>query len=491
MKQTIYNRLCFFLLLAVCSSCYKDKGNYDYHPINEVTIQAIDTAYAVLRGDSLHIVPRKTFSLSSNPEDAYTYAWIAVNDSSKTLATTPELHEPVMLMPDNYELYYRITEKATGIKYEFKTELHVMTGIYEGWLLLNDQGNDNPRLDMLSKNVSGDFNFISDVLSFARSPLQLSGKPRSVQVIRYRNNNPDVLIGTSTGTTRIDPETFDWNRTMNVLYDMPRNTPADFAPDRLNHQYGITYLVDKGDLYYRNPPYSIMFAQPLNVVRMETGKFSVSPFVAVSMFSYSLLYDITNKRFLRHSVESFAPYCELMPESPDFDYNNTGMDLVYMERTEYNEFDVFSILKKPSGEFYLSRIYLFFDTEYETAPVRMNAPELDKASYYAVNPDYGYVFYSVGGKLYEYDFSSNQAKLKLDISPRVISCLQTQYMEAEKEPLKSLRKTLAVCSYDPGGPAGKSGRIDFYAATAVMGDLQLRRSFSGMGKVISMDYRGR
>ena len=46
MRQILY--ICLGIILLSIVSCYDDKGNYDYHDINEVIFGDIETAHNVL-----------------------------------------------------------------------------------------------------------------------------------------------------------------------------------------------------------------------------------------------------------------------------------------------------------------------------------------------------------------------------------------------------------------------------------------------------------
>lgn len=55
------------MLVAVAfTSCYKDEGNYDYHLLDEVRIDTtgtgIQSQYAIMRYDTLHLEPRIFFN---------------------------------------------------------------------------------------------------------------------------------------------------------------------------------------------------------------------------------------------------------------------------------------------------------------------------------------------------------------------------------------------------------------------------------------------
>lgn len=45
------------LLPLLCVSCYDDKGNYDYHALNQVEVAGIDSMYTAIFMEQLVITP--------------------------------------------------------------------------------------------------------------------------------------------------------------------------------------------------------------------------------------------------------------------------------------------------------------------------------------------------------------------------------------------------------------------------------------------------
>ena len=72
MKHIIY----LLLSIVLFTSCFDDKGNYDYIDINEVTISGFEAStYTVISYiDTLRINPDVKGTLSSKDED-FEYSW--------------------------------------------------------------------------------------------------------------------------------------------------------------------------------------------------------------------------------------------------------------------------------------------------------------------------------------------------------------------------------------------------------------------------------
>jgi hypothetical protein len=118
----------------------------------------------------------------------------------------------------------------------------------------------------------------------------------------------------------------------------------------------------------------------------------------------------------------------------------------------------------------------------------MLATDIGKAEQFAINPDFGYIFYNVGSKVYEYDMFQKRSKLMVDKGVDKISLMKFQqvFMRSTKD----VSNKLVVCSYNPGSPA-ESGKMELYNVPNLNADLSLTASYTGFGKIVSVSYRER
>lgn len=495
----------FFLLLFLTSliACKKDLGNYTYHEINDVNISGIDPVYNVLLGEKFNIKPILNFSLDNNfDENNYTYDWVALKTDGvlplevrKNLATTRNLEIPITIPSGPYTAYYRITDKRTGVMYQATFKLNVQTSIYEGWLVLSDV-NNTARLDMVS-NINNAFVNYTDVLDKVGSELKLTGKPIDVHCYAYMPTFYGIYISTDKSTDKIEPETFKWLNTYNLKYEVLGNTPSDFHADGFSKVTGgNNYMYAANYVYYYYSDYQIRYSTPINLVKGELLPFKASPFMAsttaANLDALALLFDIEKKRFVRHINNEGTS--TLMPTGTLFDYNNVGKDLVYMEGTTYNGSDAFAVLKDPlTQKSYLARIGLkngFIQNYYG----EITGTDIDKAEKFAVSPEFGYLFYNVGSKVYEYDMVLKTSKLMLDKGADKISLLKFHKFDrsgATRPYYQTRIKNLMIGSYNPSLPADKNGTLELYTVPPVNGNIVLAESFTGFGKIVSVSYRER
>jgi hypothetical protein len=510
-KKTYW--LTALVLLVTVSACYKDKGNYSYKAINSITV-TLDSNYVGTYGEKLSIKPKLqlTMDTEANTYDTskYSYEWSTLDmgqlyaNQRNVLATTRDLNAAITIAPgSNYTLYYRITDKKTGVQAQGSAKLSVTTSIYEGWLALCDL-NGKSRLDMASY-ANASYIMIPDVLNYTGSTLPMTSKPVSVTYLAQAPLTnlaiaKGIYVSTEAGSNRIDPETFKWDATMNIQSDMLSKAPANFVADVIvptSASSVIDYMHSTaGDVYYYYRSFQTFFSAAINVITGEPASFPTSPYLVTSPSNAgstgAILYDTKGKRFVRHLAG--AATCSPMPSNiPLFDYH-TGMDLTYMEWTPYNGGEVTAVLHSmEAGKYYLAKFTLASSIN-QTYYAEITATDFDKAENFAVSPDFGYLLYNVGGKVYEYDLGLKQSILMID-QPKPVTLLKFQHFLTPAYTTGTAGKQvlynkLIVASNDASNVTA-GGTLDFYNVPQVNGPLTIFQSLTGFGKIKDLTYRER
>lgn len=119
--------------------------------------------------------------------------------------------------------------------------------------------------------------------------------------------------------------------------------------------------------------------------------------------------------------------------------------------------------------------------------------DFDQATNFACSPDHNYIFYSVGGKLYEYDMYLKTSFLMADYGASAITYLSFPHFASRfgKPNYITWSKSLLVGVLDPSGTAGNNGTLDQYSIPDVNGQLVKTNSWTGFGKIVSVGYRDR
>ncbi len=491
---------------AYLVSCDKELGNYKYHDINEVTISSIDTVsgYTAIFGDTLSISPVVTGSQDHDGPHKYSYEWSFFDQikGDQVISTDKDLKYKVSQPPGSYSLQYKVTDQTTGVLFHTRATVLVKTDVYEGYLVLNEVAG-NSRLDMLSYDVvAGKFTQYTDVLKKMGSSMPPQGQPYKVLCTRtstafnYSDSTYGIYVVTASGTNRINSETFDWLHTYNIRYEVTGNIPQDFKADNMVADpafYFITiFMISDNNLYIRSGAGSPLYNLPLNKY-VGQAPFRASPFVVGDGDGdATILYNLDNRSFAMVPTVSSSNATD-PPDSTapgDIPFPKGG-DLLYMDKSAGGY--AYAITKIPNT----STCYL---TKFQAGslPVycqQISGTDIDKATNFAVSANPEYLFYSVGGKLYEYDLYLKSSKLMLDKGSAQISYLNFDRFTASDVQHAALygqwARWLSVGSYDPSGTEGSNGTLEQYGIVDANEPLIFERSWTGFGKITSISYRER
>ncbi|HVI44130.1 MAG TPA: PKD-like family lipoprotein [Chitinophaga sp.] len=488
-------------LLAV--SCMKDKGSYDYTAVNRVQIKGIDSSYNVDLGARLIIRPTLTMTDDPIGDTAnYSYKWvvdhaIGFGAVGFIISTQHDLDTAVAglrLSAGSYSMYYRVTDKKTGIFTDSHFLLTMTTASYEGWLLLCDTEDGNSRLDMISHAGNHD-TLYRNILQKMQSTYVATGKPAYVATGIANVGGPAIgfvttFVATSKkavvlGANALDyfPPSYDMNTMMYI---------SDPFTDWSNAKLYLSNLC--GMLYANRNLYNVeafSINGPVNTRDGGTALFTPSAWVGIdkqqAFGDPMIVFDSTSGTFLRYP--GLGSTCLTLPAGDLFNFS-TGMELLYMTYVPFSGGQVFAVLKdRRSEKRYLACFTLTGKQNYYA---EISGEGISAATQFAVSPDLGYLFYDVGGKVYEYDPVLKQALLMHDYGASTISLMKFQPFASifdlalNAEYYKSLEKKLLVCTYTKG-----VGMLDLYTVPEINGQIQLYRSYPGTGKVVSLAYRER
>ncbi|MBJ6368384.1 PKD-like family lipoprotein [Snuella sedimenti] len=493
--QFIFLLGCFIFM----NSCSTDEGNYDYIEINEVVFDGLLEDYIAPRFENLKIsTDQVKFTMDSDATGNYEYSWEAVsknqlNNEIYKLSTDKNIDAQITLLPGNYTLYYLVKDLNTDVEFQYSANLEVINSIYEGWMVLSDVAGE-ARLDMVSL-LEGEYKEIHDVLAFSQSPLTLSGTPGFVQCYPLESNFYGVYVSTSgNGTTKLDPDTFDWRAANNLSYEFVTQQPEDFEASNLHVKASrMAVVMADQNFYVFNPIFGVKYGTPQNV-SFGGARFDVSPHFGkgdfFNGFTKMAFFDETNKKFVYH--DGYFSNCWDVPSSDEM--FTPGKDLLFMVSNEYNgNWDsTFAVLKDPNdGKNYIGFFILgsFSQQHYS----EITAIDFDQAEHIAIDPNYAYIMYNVGSKVYEYDIFTGTTVEMLDKGSQEITKLEYRdFLRSGPDNIyKKYEKQLIVCTYDASGTEGSNGTMELYNVPPVQGQIELDTSYSGFGKIVSIAYRER
>ncbi len=451
MKNYIYTALLALAALLLLQACYKDLGNYDYTPIDELTIKFDNTlkTYETTTG-RIDIAPVLTSTVNGivdeTTEDQYTYLWFRYLDLNKldTLATTRILQDQVVnLAVGPHQVFYRVTNKSTGVAVDEELWISVRTNTSQGYMLLCE-ANGVGRLDMVSlyddqfhplNAVVGDampllvnpFKIIcyQEASSYATIPGLASPGRRAIYLL---GENASERVGYIGGA-------FTYTPSYNIANQfMPGMAPPNFVADNLLN-YTTNYVITVGlvdvategggtkkqrNVYHAYATGQLYWSNPLNTID-GASFFSVSPHLAIAQTKPWMLFDEDSKS-LRQLVGT-ASKCSPIPTDNaklTTSWENLGKDVVFMGAglpfsggPAAADMKYIVVMHDPGTDKYwaLRTDNNFLQENWQ----EMNAPGLDNTSLFAVGGPYTTdIYYTAGSKLYKYNIPQNTAYEVLD-----------------------------------------------------------------------------
>ena len=196
-------KLYIFLFICVLfSSCYEDKGDYDYHSINEVTLFDINEKYEIERWDTLIISAKLESSLSKS--NNYLYSWYLNN---KKIGDSPDLEYVISDKVGVYQARFEVTDPvqdSVRFFYDFVVDVHSQ---YDKGLLLLSEVDGQPELSFMSTINDVDGEIMYDIFELENGK-SLTGNALAVEQTDLWTYGGTVWIHTSTCSHELDPVLF-------------------------------------------------------------------------------------------------------------------------------------------------------------------------------------------------------------------------------------------------------------------------------------------
>lgn len=536
MKLNIFSVAAFSASVLLLTACYEDKGNYNYSDLEEVTVDFPESIVAMEKSEPLTFSPKVTSSIagdltSDNADyefgcqlyrqatvDGKTVYWHDINpDKTKDIN---------ILMPSvpagNYTIWYTVTNKKSGVTFNFKNTVSIRSTTSEGWMVLSRNGADKKaRLDMIYTHANGQEMVRTDVFP-ETAPEILNPTGITMCPVYAYSTGDEIYLTAEKGAYKLNVSTLAPAATeliRNLLFISP-NIPGDVVNFHAVYNSGgyksvtTTCVTSEGNCYgvYSNSA-GACFEFPMNSDGYSNDPtYKVAPFIGSSQTrpgnsGKALFYDTTNKRFMIFNYYQ-AFYSGAVgkiliepqqPENPKFSFV-TGMDIVDMESTRYSDGEVFSVLQDAAGH---RHVYGIMVNTYSASNVLeqgekysdINAENFDVADDYAFHSQYPFMFYCKGNKVYCYDLGKKalSSTITLDGSEKVsklkfnlYQCASPSVLLNQSDEFFAMQFKLIVAS---STGAENGGAVRFYDISTD-GKMTLNKEFKGFGEeIVDVTYR--
>ena len=499
-------------------SCYNDLGNYDYREINEVMIGDAgfaDTVYYYRSYvDTLRISPQVDASLIQDPEN-YEYNWIL---GGNEIGNQKDLVWPVNRPQGNYVLYLRVKDKSTGVVVTRQADVRLQTNFSTGWLVWGENEDGEAQLDMLSF-VNEDTLLMKDILN--GQDLPVLKKPTFLYVPNTYMRGNEIQLGSENGSYRLDRNSLIPVEDAHLKYVFWEPSLAgNCVLTDANRLQNCQFAVIDGNLYFDNNLVAEgeKLGNPSNHYRGDYELFKMGAKVGFDynyMSAAIVVYDDDNKCFLYQGgsrFSGFSGYCQPVSNvAMNDEFWAPGKDFVTTINSRQSMISNYTILKN-SGASSSADYYLYpykinagsFDVTFNDMSIRQmtNAEEIDNAEFYACSSQKAYIFYTVGSRLYGFDYSTSRGKLLLDfggddriwengqpVTETITAMWNEQYMGYGV----TFGDVFYLGLYDSSKPASSSGRLVGYRVIDDANDIIIEEipgsSRSGFCKIASIAYK--
>ena len=452
-KHMSYRVLIGMLGVVLFTSCYEDKGNYDYTPVENVYIGEMASKYTLGFGDTLKINP-KCISLVDTTEIA---GWDCLWKISQGKVIGNQLNlSYVTDTIGNFTAFLQITNPQTGLSYVKEFLLNITSPYNMGWMILSKRP-DKTVLDFVSPETREIEGVKQQVYKLRENVYEkenpgeiLEGEP--VGICEHWLGNGDgaevmLMLNGGKGSLELNGENMIrevYTRDEFLNADWPS---ADFKiRDAWHGNWGSYIVSEKGELYARKNISNAAFqaGSILNVPVYYTKGLDVTTIIPCNSYEsgFLLIFDQANNRFLgiNDDSRSAGKISELAPKgnwpSGYFPLNGLGEDrkLVHAEffDCDYYGVSVCCFIEDTDGHIYVQE----FRTDDVLATWDMKKYEipggmLNKDSQISVLSRLPYLFFSGGAEgkeLFCFDRSHlSQEPVRLTTFPDKISSVAYNY----------------------------------------------------------------
>lgn len=485
MKRLIY----IFIMAAVLNSCYRDKGNYSYSDINDITASFSADTFRVNRLDTLHIIPK----LSGPDTNRLKFEWrvVGVADPAEpmgigkilTISTDRSIREQITLPagPIYYQFDFVAIDTVTDVKYFKRLFLQITTELQTGWMLL-EQTAGNADISFITpggkivRNVYSAGNPEKPLPASARDVISIATQSRLETLNLVYFNGGGYLLDNTSLQVKGDYEDMFYAKPAVVdPYNM-------FKPSIF--QYG-PFTFNNGKVYALNGIYaSLLFGTAYT--KPDNKGYSVAPFAAGGLSYGAIFFDQANHRFL-YDGGGTSTSLKVFPanNSMAFDLNNVQKKMLTMKpgmgwdlwpdnwyaifKNENND-DCFLYTINANGDMTTTPIAAAMQ------PI-LSSPDIHHSPDYLFPNTVKQMYYAAGNKLYLYDMAANKS--------RVIY----QFEAGEQiTALKLKDNAITLATFD--GNAG--GGTVYFLPLATTGDISgntYSQKFTGFEKIVQLAFK--
>ncbi|MBO9201600.1 MULTISPECIES: PKD-like family lipoprotein [Niastella] len=476
-KQYLYGLL-FFVTVIVLGSCYKDKGNYDYTDTDEVVLKTIRDTFNVVLPDSLKI--NLTIEESMANAADLSFQWVlyptATPLTRRTLDTTQNLKAFITELPGSYYLTVYAKDRKTGLEYQKRVYVSVISPYSEGWLVVEE------------KNGACDISMISPIDTIFRNiySTQNNGEllpagTNRIPEIRTYSTDQRVFIISPADMIQVNYSNFA------KIMDFPEffwETPAVVKPQEYFANSYDEMMLNNGKIHSRSlnvPPNSV---NKLNLP--PEGKYYIAPYEIYTGSGYEV-YDTIGQKFYMLNTASGNLTPITITGTPIFNMNNIGKKLLYTEvNTSGGQCNAF--FKNNNDDSLFAFVYNYSSSQTTTKERYdgLNAPGLKDARLFVGSRLLQLLYYASGNSIYKLDIPAKTAApiYTFPAGTEIRAMKMYRNLKNSKDP--NHNNLIAVATHENG-----QGKVYYFplATTGNFTNNTYSKVFTGFNKINEITFK--
>lgn len=317
--KKIYLYILGLVSMTLVQSCYDDKGNYDYHAVNDMKVEIPEAKIRMPKENpaTVTLTPELTQTLAEN-EDNLTFEWKKLKPDAKIgsmrLADYTDYSIgkicQVEVEPNNPEsigMMLIVTDKATGQKWYQLGKVAVVKPLNPAWFVLQEDADQKGIVGAIEGNPDGFFAYADVFKSETGASFALEGKPLAIAAkgnygygsmggTKFAN----LTIATDKNIATYSPSTLTMKYGTNkILFENAlNNVPVNLSYYKMDKK-GEMFVTDKKAYFAYDDgwcvPYSVYDKQVNSDGEEEQVAFL--PTCSATFSNYVLAYNPATHRF--------------------------------------------------------------------------------------------------------------------------------------------------------------------------------------------------
>lgn len=317
--KKIYLYVLGLVSMTLVQSCYDDKGNYDYHAVNDMKVEIPEAKIRMPKENpaTVTLTPELTQTLAEN-EDNLTFEWKKLNKDAKIgsmrLADYTDYSIgkicQVEVEPNNPEsigMMLIVTDKATGQKWYQLGKVAVVKPLNPAWFVLQEDADQKGIVGAIEGDPDGFFAYADVFKSETGESFSLEGKPLAIAAkgnYGYSSMGgtmfANLTIATDKNIATYSPSTLTMKYGTNkILFENAlNNVPVNLSYYKMDKK-GEMFVTDKKAYFAYDDgwcvPYSVYDKQVNSDGEEEQVAFL--PTCSATFSNYVLAYNPATHRF--------------------------------------------------------------------------------------------------------------------------------------------------------------------------------------------------